>query len=106
MCERDDVFPSAAAVARAFPLYCRKTIQSANSVANSHEKKEPTVTVEFLLVDNMANPLTEEECLFLQQTAESVRTTARIVDMPCNEMNTDHFLEVNIDSVDNISFLN
>ena len=30
----------------------------------------------------------------LEQAAESVRTAARIVDTPCNEMNTDHFLQV------------
>jgi len=67
----------------------------ANNSANSHEKKESTVTVEFILVDG-GNPLTDEECLLLKNTAESVRTAARIVDMPCNEMNTDHFLQVNI----------
>lgn len=35
-------------------------------------------------------------CLFqcLSSAADGVRLAARIVDTPCNEMNTDHFLEV------------
>lgn len=35
-------------------------------------------------------------CLFqcLSNAADGVRLAARIVDTPCNEMNTDHFLEV------------
>ena len=49
-----------------------------------------------MLIDNVGNPLAESECILLERAAESVRTAARIVDMPCNEMNTDHFLQVKI----------
>ncbi len=64
---------------------------AANS--SSTEKKPVTVTVEYILLGN-ASPLSEDECLMLHRAAESVRTAARIVDTPCNEMNTDHFLQV------------
>ena len=53
-----------------------------------------TVTVEFILVGSVTTPLSPEECKMLEQAAESIRTAARIVDTPCNEMNTDHFLQV------------
>lgn len=86
------MFPSAAAVARAFPLYSKKTSKGATNNGSS-EKKPVTVAVEYFLLNN-ADPLNEEECLMLQQAAESVRSAARIVDTPCNEMNTDHFLQV------------
>lgn len=92
ICEKQDVFPSAAAVARAYPLYSKKTNMSSKLAAASTEKMSITVTVEYFLLDN-AIPLTEDECVMLERAAESVRTTARIVDTPCNEMNTDHFLE-------------
>lgn len=87
------MFPSATAVARAFPLYSKKTSMSNKASANSTEKKTVTVTVEYLLLSS-STPLSEDECLMLQHAAESVRTAARIVDTPCNEMNTDHFLQV------------
>lgn len=97
VCERNDVFPAASAVARAFPLYSRKTNQSnSNSVDNQGVDKKSTpytVTVEFILVGNATTPLSAEECKMLEQAAESIRTAARIVDTPCNEMNTDHFLQ-------------
>lgn len=90
------MFPSAAAVARAFPLYSKKTSLSNKGATNSAsaEKKPVTVFVEYVLTGNNASPLSEEECLMLQQASESVRSAARIVDTPCNEMNTDHFLQV------------
>ena len=68
---------------------------------SSTEKKTITISVEFVLIGN-ASPLSEEECLMLQRAAESVRTTARIVDTPCNEMNTDHFLQVRIQAILNL----
>ena len=46
------------------------------------------------MVGNVTTPLSPEECKMLEQAAESIRTAARIVDTPCNEMNTDHFLQV------------
>lgn len=82
VCNRRDVFASSLAVARAFPKYSRKT---------GCEKREATVTTEFVLPDGS---LDEEDCVMLDNAAESVRLAARIVDAPCNEMNTDHFLNV------------
>lgn len=89
MCERKDVFASAIAVARAFPQYSRK------SEASKGDKKERTITTEFILADKSL-PLTEEDCLMLENAAKSVRLAARIVDMPCNEMNTDHMINVRL----------
>ena len=81
-------------------MYSRKTNQSnSNSVDNQGVDKKSTpytVTVEFILVGNATTPLSAEECKMLEQAAESIRTAARIVDTPCNEMNTDHFLQVNV----------
>jgi len=97
VCERNDVFASASAVARAFPLYSRKTNQANAANADNHEvdkKSMPyTVTVEFILVGDVTTPLSPKECKLLEQAAESIRTAARIVDTPCSEMNTDHFLQ-------------
>lgn len=38
------------------------------------------------------NHLSPVQCL--SNAADGVRLAARIVDTPCNEMNTDHFLDV------------
>ncbi|XP_070574824.1 probable aminopeptidase NPEPL1 [Ptychodera flava] len=86
VCERSDVFASACAVARAFSLFTRKS--------GSSKTAKRTVTVEFLLVGtDRDKQLTEEEVQGLESTAESIRMAARIVDTPCNEMNTDHFVQ-------------
>merc|ERR1712071_207676 len=88
VCERNDVFASASAVARAFPLYSRKTNQANAANADNHEvdkKSMPyTVTVEFILVGDVTTPLSPKECKLLEQAAESIRTAARIVDTPCS----------------------
>ena len=98
VCERSDVFASACAVARAYPYYSRKTNSnnsSLNAVKNNSDGGGPaTISVEFFLVGNCKEPLSDEECKMLCIAAESVRTTARIVDTPCNEMHTDAFLDV------------
>ncbi|EDO41614.1 predicted protein [Nematostella vectensis] len=83
VCERSAVFASACAVARCFPLFSLKT----------NNKTKRTVTVEFLVVGKDATPLTEDDVSCLTAAAESVRLAAKIVDIPCNDMNTDHFLE-------------
>ena len=85
VCEKDHVFASACAIGRAFPLFSRKS-----GFLNKTTKR--VVTVEFVVTDGGA--LTEDEVQTLAVTADSVRTAARIVDTPCNEMNTDHFIEV------------
>jgi len=84
VCEKNDVFPSAAAVARAFPFYTRKT-------ASLNSKR--TVTVEFLLVGDNTTPLTSDELQLLQDESYGIRLAAKIVDTPCSEMHTDAFIE-------------
>uniref|UniRef100_A0AAQ5YS58 Cytosol aminopeptidase domain-containing protein n=1 Tax=Amphiprion ocellaris TaxID=80972 RepID=A0AAQ5YS58_AMPOC len=87
VCERSDVFPSSCAIARAFPIFSRRSTSSRRA-----EKKH--VTVEFVIVGQDNNPLDAAELECLSNAADGVRLAARIVDTPCNEMNTDHFLDV------------
>ncbi|KAL6458582.1 hypothetical protein MHYP_G00338120 [Metynnis hypsauchen] len=86
VCERSDVFASACAIARAFPLFTRRSTSSRRT-----EKKH--VTVEFVTVGQDNGPLELSTLECLSNTADGVRLAARIVDTPCSEMNTDHFLE-------------
>jgi len=80
-CERADMFASACAVARAFPLFSRK----------SGTQSEATITVEMVVVDG--EPASAEEVQLMQDAAAGIRLTARLVDTPCNEMHTDAFVE-------------
>uniref|UniRef100_A0A8D0C0Z5 Aminopeptidase like 1 n=1 Tax=Salvator merianae TaxID=96440 RepID=A0A8D0C0Z5_SALMN len=86
VCERSEVFASACAIARAFPLFTHRS-----SASRRTEKK--TVIVEFFLVGQNNGPVEVETLKCLESAAEGVRLAARIVDTPCNEMNTDSFLE-------------
>ncbi|CAG0879360.1 unnamed protein product, partial [Darwinula stevensoni] len=84
-CEYRDVFASLCAVARVFPLYSRRTSQM--------DKNQKVVNLEFYLVgDSKKVSLSEEDVNCLNAAAEAVQLSARIVDTPCNEMNTDTFL--------------
>ncbi|XP_063218384.1 probable aminopeptidase NPEPL1 [Bacillus rossius redtenbacheri] len=99
VCERQDAYASACAVARAYPLFTRKTTASA----------EPArVRVEFVLVPGAeppegrevanggaegAEPLGDEEVRLFQDAAAAVRLAARLVDAPCSEMNVGNFVE-------------
>ena len=85
VCEKANVFASACAIGRAFPLFSRKSGYMSKTTKR-------VVTVEFVLTDG--GTLTEDEAQTLSISVESVRMAARIVDTPCNEMNTDHFIEV------------
>uniref|UniRef100_UPI00398EF5D7 probable aminopeptidase NPEPL1 n=1 Tax=Pristiophorus japonicus TaxID=55135 RepID=UPI00398EF5D7 len=85
VCESAEVFASACALTRAFPLFTRRT-----GLPEQGEKL--TVTVEFILVGENTDPLTESTLACLSSAAEGIRLAARIVDTPCNEMNTDDFL--------------
>ncbi|XP_022910756.2 probable aminopeptidase NPEPL1 [Onthophagus taurus] len=91
LCERSDVYASACAVARAFPLYSKKTSAGYADVV--------TVTVEFIIMPNkeMENSefpeLSAEELQVLEEAAFGVRLAARIVDAPCGDMNVDAFLQ-------------
>ncbi|KAM9859185.1 putative aminopeptidase NPEPL1 [Aulostomus maculatus] len=86
VCERSDVFASCCAIARAFPIFSRRSTTSRRA-----EKKQ--VTVEFVIVGQDSSPPDAAELECLTNAAEGVRLAARIVDTPCNEMNTDHFLD-------------
>ncbi|XP_005993620.1 probable aminopeptidase NPEPL1 [Latimeria chalumnae] len=86
VCERTEVFASACAISRAFPLFTRRSNASRRT-----EKR--TVVVEFLLVGQNNGPVEVKTLECLASAADGVRLAARIVDTPCNEMNTDHFIE-------------
>lgn len=100
VCEQNDVYASACAIARAFPLYSRKS----NAQSNGIEKS--TVTVEFLIVPNNGTSppegteLSPEELKCIENAAAGIRLAARIVDTPCNEMTVDDLL-VEIKAVGN-----
>ncbi|XP_033848545.1 probable aminopeptidase NPEPL1 isoform X2 [Acipenser ruthenus] len=86
VCERSAVFASACAIARAFPLFSRR------SGLSKHSERQ-TVAVEFILLEPSNGPLTTATLKCLSNAAESIRMAARIVDTPCNEMSTDDFLQ-------------
>jgi len=85
VCERSGAFASACAIARAFPTYSRK----------SSKTKMPsrTVTVEFVLVGSDKTPISSEDAECMNVVAESIRLSARLVDMPCQEMHTSAFVQ-------------
>lgn len=86
VCEKGDVFSSACATARAFPLFTRKT---------SVSKSKRHVTIEFVLVGSGSDqPLTDEDIQCINDTAFAIRLAARITDTPCNEMHTEGFIRV------------
>ncbi|KAL5282662.1 NPEPL1 family protein [Megaselia abdita] len=107
ICERKDIFASACAVVRAFPLFSRKTNVKSSSVTiknametNSSEPlitKANVVTIEFVVIDPegqvSTQELSKEDILCLEESARGIRLAARIVDTPCNEMNVSHFIE-------------
>lgn len=90
MCEKKDLFASGCAVARAFPLYSRKT------GGNDNHDEKVIVNVEFILIENdtidVGNVLSDIDIEVLSNTSNGIRMAARIVDTPCNEMNVSHFV--------------
>ncbi|KAF7659636.1 hypothetical protein LDENG_00295000 [Lucifuga dentata] len=86
VCKHSDVFASACAIARTFPIFSRRS-------ASSRRAEKKHVTVEFVIVDRDGGRLDPAELECLSNAADGVRLAARIVDTPCNEMNTDHFLD-------------
>ncbi|CAH3044800.1 unnamed protein product [Porites lobata] len=85
VCERSEAFASACAIARAFPTYSRKS-----SWAKLASK---TVTVEFVFVGSNDLPLSREDAECMNVVADSIRLSARLVDMPCQEMHTSAFVQ-------------
>uniref|UniRef100_A0A1A9ZSW3 Cytosol aminopeptidase domain-containing protein n=1 Tax=Glossina pallidipes TaxID=7398 RepID=A0A1A9ZSW3_GLOPL len=106
VCERSDLFASACAVVRAFPLYSRKTANNTNArvtnsdtgIKNANDNVGKTlVNIEFIVVEKNGtiarNELDAFDLKCLQEVEKAIRLTARIVDTPCNEMNVDDFVE-------------
>lgn len=102
VCERENLFASACAVVRAFPLYSRKTGngnggKSPSSEIGDGQPSRSVVNVEFVIIDKDGcveqEPLSQDDINCLNETARGIRLAARIVDTPCNEMNVDHFIE-------------
>jgi len=98
VCRQEDVYASGCAVARAYSLYTRKTTGDPPNV-QSRQNRDITVNVEFLIVDDeeenaaKAIAMTDNDINALQSSCDAINMTARIVDTPCNEMNTDAFVE-------------
>ena len=100
VCRQEDVYASGCAVARAYSLYTRKTTGEPPNVQSRQSKDQAVVKVEFIIVneeneDEAARPssMTDNDVAALKTSAEAITMTARIVDTPCNEMNTDAFVE-------------
>lgn len=107
VCERADLYASACAVARAFPLYSRKSravhqqgASSASAEAAPATPTPPVVNVEFVLLETDGSTvctgddarLTAAEVQTLQDAADGIRLAARLVDAPPNEMNVVQFV--------------
>lgn len=97
MCDKKDVFASACAVARAYPLYTRKSGTNGNGNGNDNTNDKIIVNVEFVVIENETiateNVLTDTDIECLINTMNGIRLAAKIVDMPCNEMNVSHFID-------------
>lgn len=91
VCERKCLFASGCAVARAFPLYSRKTTKGSAS-SDTVKPEAATVNVEFVLVGG-GDELSDQDVKVLEYAANGIRLTAKIVDAPCNEMNVSGFLK-------------
>lgn len=86
VCERKEAFASACAIARAFPLYSRKSSKG--------KMPSKTITVEFVIVGDNNTPISSEDANCMSIVAESIRLSARLVDAPCQEMHTSAFVKV------------
>ncbi|KAB0407425.1 hypothetical protein E2I00_012438, partial [Balaenoptera physalus] len=78
------------------PLYLNYATVAALPSRRSGASRRPekkTVTVEFFLVGQDNGPVEVSTLQCLTSATEGVRLAARIVDTPCNEMDTDTFLE-------------
>nr|CAB3264420.1 probable aminopeptidase NPEPL1 [Phallusia mammillata] len=84
VCEESEVFACGCAIARSYPLFTMRT-------DGGKPKRQRTLSVEFVIVGEKTCDL-KEIAACLQDTADSVRLAAKIVDMPCNIMNTTAFV--------------
>ena len=90
VCEETNAIAYVPAISRAFPVYSQKTI-------NIDTSESRIVQVLFLYIDQgkIVYPNNKDiECFNI--LSKSVRLTARIIDTPCAEMTTDHFLDVKL----------
>ena len=86
VCERADMFASACAIARAFPLYMGKSNLS---------EAARMVTVEVVLVgQGKEEGVSQADIDAMTVASDSIRLAAKITDMPCAEMHTEAFLQV------------
>lgn len=86
VCEASDVFACGCALARVFPTFSMRTGKTITG---------KRLYVEFVIVSPEAEDtfLDEATAQCLQDAADSIRMAAKIVDMPCNMMHTDAFLD-------------
>jgi len=97
VCSSQDKYASGCAVARAYSAYSRKTTGDPPNV-RSRPVRNVQVNVEFLIVDGesgQARPsvLSDSDITALESSCSAIQLTARLVDTPCNEMNTTAFVE-------------
>ncbi|XP_053618527.1 probable aminopeptidase NPEPL1 isoform X2 [Plodia interpunctella] len=109
VCRKSDVFASAIAIARSYPLY---QARSGSAPLGSPAPQARQLTVEIQLVkedsqdgesedeysgslpaDLADGTLSSEELATLQHAADATRLAAKIADTPCNIMNVDKFIE-------------
>ncbi|KAK4885656.1 hypothetical protein RN001_001927 [Aquatica leii] len=96
VCEYNDVFASACAVARAFRNYTKKTgPRSVIAFQVSVEfvvvpAEEVTIFHESML---QITKLSNDDLKWLENVCSGIRIAARITETPCNEMNVENFLE-------------
>ncbi|KAJ6639018.1 putative aminopeptidase NPEPL1 [Pseudolycoriella hygida] len=86
VCNKSDLYASACAAVRAFPLFSLKTVASDIS---------STVNIEFILIENDSvsdYQLTDNDVECLENAEHAIRLTAKIVDAPCSHMNVSDFL--------------
>ena len=118
VCPKEDVFASGCAVVRAYPTYSRKTNEisraktiSANAEGGHDEMmgaekvfvhnskvSGKNIIVEFIVIneenDSIELSVAAGDLKALKDNSVGIQLAARIVDMPCNEMNTDAFVAV------------
>jgi len=87
VCERENVFASGLAVARALPFYSAKSGASQHNLARK-------VKVEYIVLeDDKRVFLSDDELVAVSEAAQGVRLAAKIVDMPCSVMDTTQFVQ-------------
>lgn len=118
VCERSNVFASACAVARAFPLYSRRTLNGTLLVEDEDENNAKVfesrngdnnsgvLNIQFIIIEEQQlegdgppcnvvskETLSPEDMKCLEAAVKAVRLTARLVDTPCCEMNVKKFID-------------